>query len=32
MPEICQDFQKVDDQGAEGKGLFQILNEVTHWS
>ena len=31
MPEICQDFQNVDDQGAEGNSLFNFLNDVTQW-
>ena len=31
MPEISQNAQKVDYQGAEGKNVFQILSEVGHW-
>ena len=32
MPEICQNVQKVDYQGAWIRASFKFLNELGHWS
>ena len=32
MSEICQNAQKVNYLGTEGKSFFQVLSKVGHWS